>query len=83
MLAGHFHSRFPENPEVTRALMLLAKGRRQKAKDILLAQGFEDAEYQIVLVEGFFKKIQAAERDSASRKHIRIQRRSGRRRKPN
>jgi hypothetical protein len=49
------YNRHPENPKCTQAYMLVARGQRQKAINLLESIGYTDALCQVEMIEGFIK----------------------------
>jgi hypothetical protein len=49
----------PENPQITRAFLLVRRGKRDEAIRIIEAEGYEDAEHQVELIEGFIRHLAA------------------------
>ena len=48
----HYYE-YKENPQITKAWEHIKKGNRQKAIEIIKAEGWTDAERQVQMIEGF------------------------------
>lgn len=47
------YTQHPENPQITKAFLLLRKGKHTEAVEIIREQGYPDAEHQADLIEQF------------------------------